>query len=133
MAVAVQDVQEHPWLGTGTASFQLFFNWMDYQLDDSVGWIGNTPLRILHDTGIVGLSVFLTYLGSLILAGRQALRVANHRLSVIIIALEVGLLFYAITFQSTEASLLSFTWIHVGCLAAAIAIIQSGRSQALDS
>jgi len=33
-----------------------------------------------------------------------------------------GLLLYAITFQASEATLLSFTWIHFGVLAAAVAV-----------
>jgi O-antigen ligase len=129
MAVAVEDVRVHPILGTGTASFQLVFNWGDYIGEDSAGWVGNTPLRILHDTGFVGLTVFLIFIGLLAIAARRAIRVAEPRTAAILIALEIGLLFYAITFQSTEASLLAFTWVHVGCLAAAVTITQSGRSR----
>jgi hypothetical protein len=125
MAVAVDDVRNHPVLGTGTASFQLFFNWSDYLVgEDSVGWVGNTPLRILHDTGFVGLSVFLIFIMLLELSARRARRVADRGTAANLIALEVGLLFYSITFQSTEASLLAFTWIHVGLLSAGVTIIK---------
>jgi hypothetical protein len=50
MAVAVKDIQARPMLGTGTASFHLFFDPADYPVGfsedaDEPGWIGNTPLR----------------------------------------------------------------------------------------
>jgi O-antigen ligase len=118
MAVAVQNVQAHPLLGTGTASFQVLFNWEDYLREDLPGWVGNTPIRILHDTGVVGLSTFLLFVGSLIWTGRKIIRVSTPETKSVLIALQAGLLLYAITFQSSEASLLSFTWVHLGLLGA---------------
>ena len=133
MAVAVEDVRSHPVFGTGTASFQLLFDWDDYvpsmKADKDAGaWVGNTPLRILHDTGLVGLAIFLMFIGSLAFAARRAIRLAGPRTAAILISLQIGLLLYAITFQSTEASLLAFTWVHVGCLAATVTILQLNRA-----
>lgn len=99
----------HPLLGTGTASFQLFFNWEEYSGDDSTGWVGNTPLRILHDTGAIGLAVFLAFIGSLLLTARKVVRMSRPKTKSFLIALQAGLLLYAITFQASEASLLAFT------------------------
>jgi len=136
MAAAVEDVRSHPLLGTGTASFQLLFDWDDYvpsmKADKDAGaWVGNTPLRIVHDTGLVGLAIFVIFLGGLALAARRAIRLAAPQTAAILIALEIGMLLYAITFQSTEASLLAFTWVHVGCLAAAVTILQSNGAAVL--
>lgn len=125
MAVAIQDVQAHPVFGTGTASFQLLFNWEDYLGEDLGGWVGNTPLRIVHDTGFVGLTVFLLFVGSLILAARKTIRFSPPKTKYALISLQAGLLLYAITFQSSEASLLAFTWIHFGVLAAAVTSAQA--------
>ncbi len=133
IAAAVQDVQTHPILGTGTASFQLFFDWNDYipgmraENDDPGGWVSNTPVRILHDTGVVGLIIFIGFLGSLAAAVYKAGRVAGPQTKVVLIALSAGLLLYAITFQATEATILAFTWVHLGLLATAVALIQSSR------
>lgn len=132
MAVAAEDVQAHPVLGTGTASFQLFFDWDDYLPgmqgeNDVAGWVGNTPLRILHDTGVVGLVVFLAFLWTLARAVRQAVRKAEYQTKTIMIALSAGLLLYAITFQATEATILAFTWVHLGLLAAAVKVVQLSR------
>lgn len=133
IAAAVQDVQAHPILGTGTASFQLFFDWNDYipgmrgENDDPGGWVSSTPVRILHDTGVVGLVVFLGFLGSLAAAVYKAGHIAGPQTKLVLIALSAGLVLYAITFQATEATILAFTWVHLGVLAAAVALVQSSR------
>ncbi|MGC2183025.1 MAG: O-antigen ligase family protein, partial [Terriglobales bacterium] len=113
MAVAVEDVQAHPVLGTGTASFHLFFDPADYPAGfagedaDEPGWISNTPLRILHDTGVVGLTTFLAFTGFLLSAVRSALRIATGKTAVVLTALLAGCVLYAITFQATEATMLA--------------------------
>jgi O-antigen ligase len=133
MLVAVENVQAHPLLGTGTASFQLLFNWKDYQGEDLGGWVGNTPLRILHDTGVIGLTVFLLFVGSLLLAARRIIRDSSPGTGIALIALQSGLLLYAITFQSSEASLLAFTWVHFGLLSAAVATAKPCHSVVADA
>jgi O-antigen ligase len=127
MGAALDDVKVHPVFGTGTSSFQLLFKLSDLGVavtyeDDDIGWISSTPLRILHDTGLVGLGIFLVFLGILARVTYRALKVATPSTKVSIVALSAGLLLYAITFQATEATLLTFTWIHLGLLAAAAAV-----------
>ena len=134
-AVAVDDVRVHPILGMGTSSFQLVFDWDDLGMPgmkgdtDEGGWISNSPLRILHDTGVVGLAVFMFFIGFLISAIRKALRAAPEPERAAIIALSAGLLLYAITFQATEATMLSFTWVHIGLLAATVVGVQKRRQE----
>lgn len=128
-AAGLEDIRMHPLLGTGTASFQLFFNWDDYMPGmggdtDAGGWLGNTPLRILHDTGIVGLLIFLLFLGSLALATRKTFRIADPQTRTMLLALSGGLVLYAITFQATEATMLAFTWVHLGVLGAIVQIVR---------
>lgn len=124
-AAGIEDVRAHPLLGTGTASFQLLFDWDDYipgisKDIDQGGWLGNSPLRILHDTGIVGLIVFLLFVTSLALATRKAYKTATQLVRSSLLALLAGLILYAITFQATEATMLAFTWVHFGLLAALV-------------
>ncbi len=133
LAAGLENVRAHPILGTGTASFQLLFDWDDYMPGmggdkDEGGWLGNTPLRILHDTGIVGLAIFIGFIYSLMAAVRRAFREANHELKKVLIALSGGLILYAITFQATEATILAFTWIHFGLLAAVASIAQARKA-----
>jgi O-Antigen ligase len=136
ITVALSDVGAHPWLGTGTNSFRLLFDWADYwplpqtiegEEDERGAWIGNTPVRILHDTGIFGLTVFGGFLFTLLSALRRAVRIAPSSVRMIIVALASGLILYAITFQATDATTLSFAWIHIGLIATATTIVQRER------
>ncbi len=127
LGIAIEHVMEHPILGQGTSSFQLLFRLSDMGIfvnyaDNDIGWISNTPVRVLHDTGIVGLAAFLGFVTYLGLGTYRAVRSASDSTKISIVALSAGLLLYAITFQATEATLLSFTWIHFGVLGAAVAV-----------
>jgi O-antigen ligase len=129
MGIALEDVQAHPLLGTGTASFHLSFDPADYPEGfagdaEEPGWISNTPLRILHDTGIVGLAAFLVFVGSLVAAVRAAAKKATGSSLTVLTAIFCGSVLYAITFQATEATMLAFTWVHIGLLAAAATILR---------
>jgi len=135
MGIALEDVQAHPILGTGTASFHLFFDPADYPEGfagdaEEPGWISNTPLRILHDTGVVGLVIFLFFVGSLVVGVRAAVKKATGTSLMVLTAIFCGSVLYAITFQATEATMLSFTWIHIGLLAAAVAKLQENPASA---
>src|SRR6185437_15742499 len=76
MGEATVDIAQHPILGSGTASFQLGFDYKDFGYGDVDvnGWIGNTELRILHDTGIIGLAAFAWFLIYVGLKGIRAIR-----------------------------------------------------------
>jgi hypothetical protein len=129
LSIAVDNIQAHPMLGTGTASFHLFFDPADFPQGfagdaEEPGWISNTPIRILHDTGAVGLTIFLFFVGSLVVAVRAAAKKATGNSLTILAALFCGCVLYAITFQATEATMLAFTWVHIGLLASAVAILQ---------
>lgn len=124
---AAQDIPAHPLLGSGTASFNLSFDWARYVpewTEVQTTWIGNTPLRILHDVGIIGLIAFLGFFASVWLRIRPLLRGASRHVS-ILFALWAGTLLYGISFQSTDGSILAFTWVHLGFLASASTIIMS--------
>src|SRR5207248_5632969 len=120
VGLALQNIERHPVLGSGTASFQLLVDWDDYlpgykdTKPEAGAWIGNTPLRILHDTGAIGLFVFLAFMWQLIIAFRRVVKNTTGTTAAILIALFAGTTFYAITFQATEATMLAFTWVHIG-------------------
>ena len=117
---ALQQVPQHPLLGSGTASFNLSFDWAQYipEWVSEKTWIGNAPIRILHDTGLIGLAVFAGFFISLWARIRRSLR-GSHRQVSILLALFVGGLPYVISFQSTDGTILAFTWVHLGLLASA--------------
>lgn len=124
---AIQDVPNHPILGSGTASFNLSFDWAAYipEWESDKTWIGNAPLRILHDTGIVGLTTMLGFLISVWLKIRRGLRELN---SPMLLALAAGAVLYGISFQSTDGTILAFFWVYLGFLASA-AILTTNSDQ----
>lgn len=131
LGAAIDDIQAHPVLGMGTDSLQLTFNMRDYtgyptEMDDEPGWISNSPVRVLHDTGVIGLGIFLAFLITLAVATIRAIRLAEGPTRSVVVALAAGLLVYAVTFQVTEATLLAFPWVHVGLLAATVGVIRRG-------
>lgn len=123
-ALAYQDILQHPILGTGVSSFQLTFDWSQIDPDTVGGWIDNSELRITHDTGLVGLAVFCSFLGFLIVACR---RVLKNELHPELLALAIASLVYAVSFQTTEGTLMAFTWVHIGLIACGISLYARDR------
>jgi O-antigen ligase len=117
---ALEEFSEHRLIGTGIASLQLSFDWSKYvpELQGKRSWVGNITIRILHDTGLIGLVIALGFLASLWWKIRLALRARTNR-TPILVALSAGALLYAISFQSTDGTLLAFPWVHLGFLSSA--------------
>lgn len=127
---AIQELPNHLLMGRGTASFNLSFDWANYipEWTSDKTWIGNAPLRILHDTGLIGLTAFLGFVVFLCLKIRRSFR-SKGPVSMLL-GLSAGALLYAISFQSTDGTILAFFWAHMGFLASA-AILET--NPALDA
>jgi O-antigen ligase len=131
---ALQEFSEHRLIGTGTASLQLSFDWGKYVPDwnDRTGnrsWVGNITVRILHDSGLLGMSAFLGFLGSLGWKIRLGLRGRSSQIPMLV-ALSAGALLYAISFQATDGSLSAFPWVHLGFLASAALFLKESNGSA---
>jgi len=126
---SLQDVPNHLLLGSGTASLQLSFDWGKYVPGwaDDAAWVGNVGVRILHDTGLLGLTAFLGFLVSLWLKIRRRLRGWSSQVPMLV-GLSAGALLYGISFQLTDGTILAFCWVHLGLLVSA-AILMNGPSQ----
>ena len=125
MVSAMDNVMAHPILGNGTASFQLLVSNEELGFGDGEDrgtWIGNTELRVLHDTGIVGLAMLVCFLGSLAL---RALKILKQNLRPELLALLFACAVYAVTFQATEGTLLEFFWVHIGFVGCAVSLYQN--------
>jgi oligosaccharide repeat unit polymerase len=138
LAESLQNIANHPLLGSGTASFQLFFDWATLipEWAGTATWIGNFLVRVLHDTGIVGLAALVGFIVSLVVKTRQGLRVAlvahdMHDTIPMLFALSAGALVYFICFQFTDGTTLAFCWVHLGFLASA-AIIAKRSGQTME-
>jgi hypothetical protein len=125
---AFEEVLKHPVLGGGTSSFQLEFDWqaLGEEWEDQ-GWIGNTEMRVLHDTGIVGLVIFIGFLVSL---SRRSKRVLKLEPNPMLIALLASALVYCISFQATEGTMLAFSWVHLGLIGCAIVVLVASKAGA---
>ncbi|HSS99352.1 MAG TPA: O-antigen ligase family protein, partial [Terriglobales bacterium] len=78
---AIQEVPGHLLIGRGTASFNLTFDWNKYipSWASEKTWIGNAPLRILHDTGLLGLASIFGFFVTVWLKIRPALRAPAYK------------------------------------------------------
>jgi O-antigen ligase len=128
---ALQEFSEHRLIGTGTASLQLSFDWRRYVPDwaGDTSWVGNITVRILHDTGLLGIAAFLGFLGSLGWKIRLGLRGRSSQVAMLV-ALSAGALLYAISFQATDGTLSAFPWVHLGFLASAAILIKESNESA---
>jgi hypothetical protein len=124
---AFEEILKHPMLGGGTSSFQLAFDWQSLGEDwEDQGWIGNTEIRVLHDTGIVGLVIFIAFLMSLYRQSRKVLKVESNPE---LLALLAAALVYCISFQATEGTLLAFSWVHLGLIGCAISVFLASKPE----
>lgn len=123
---ALREVPSHPFLGSGTASFNLTFDWASFvpEWAGETTWIGNTPIRVLHDNGLVGLATLVGFGVTVCWKIRKKL-LNGSALVPMLLALEAGALVYCISFQSTDGTVLAFTWVQLGFLASA-AILADG-------
>ena len=121
IGMAVDDIIQHPVLGNGTSSFQLLVSNRELGLGDTdIGaWIGNVEMRVLHDTGIVGLAILLYFLVYLAVPAWKLLR---RQFQPELLGLMLAALVYSLTFQATEGTLLAFAWVHLGLIGCAISI-----------
>jgi len=121
LGVALQHILESPILGSGTSSFQVMFDFKEigYVEEQSSGWISNTEMRVLHDTGVLGLAALSWFVLYLIVRG---VKIARRTGSPELAGLLLSSVVYLVSFQATDGTLLAFCWVHLGMIAVAIAV-----------
>jgi O-antigen ligase len=120
-AGALDDIADSPLLGHGTSSFQLLFapGAAESIVGTNVPWIANSELRILHDTGAIGLGLFLLFLGALL---RKAWPLLRRGSEPALLALLTSAVVYCVSFQATEGTILAFPWVHLGLIGCVVAM-----------
>jgi O-Antigen ligase len=104
-----------PVLGYGSGSYSYVFG------AAAIGWLGNLPLHILFDTGIVG---FVLLLIALVAAGRAAFRALSAVVTAwepahfVLFGLVAAGLALLVTYEFTDGTWLGFTWVFLGMLVA---------------
>ena len=115
-----------PVLGNGSGSYVYVYG------PDGGGWIGNLPLHVLFDTGIVG---FILLLVALVAAARPAilaLRAAGSSWETthfVLFALVAAGLAQLLSYEFTDGSWLGFTWVYLGMLVAAARLATSSSQR----
>ncbi len=122
--LAINDIAAHPWFGMGSNSFGVLWDW---ETDEGTepAWVGNIFIRIWHDSGVVGLLLFLAFVGTLVSQAWKLFKRQRYTaIGSLAAALLVGLVVLTVAFQATEASTLAFTWVHLGLLRGFVGISQ---------
>ena len=122
--LALQQAVQHPFVGWGTFSFapltaqgndfQQYENWRRL-------WISDYFLLAFHDTGIVGLGLWIGMLWSCLARGLRAVRAAaaaDPRYAARVLVLGVAIVGFLIPFLTTSGFSLGFPWLFMGLLGA---------------
>jgi O-antigen ligase len=109
LRIGAGDIMSHLLLGNGTASFG------ERHLDNGQPeHLANLELAVLYDTGIVGLLIFLGFLGTIAYAAWR------RRDDPYVAGLGMTALVIAVTDAATETTELMITWLLLGLLVMAI-------------
>jgi O-antigen ligase len=116
--VAIADINRHPIIGNGTASLQLLADPNSESILGERPWVSNAPVRVLHDTGTVGLILLGLFFAVIV---RRAIKASSQggREAHLVSTLLAGCLLYAFSFQATDGTMLAFFWVHIGLLVSA--------------
>jgi O-antigen ligase len=122
--VAIEDINRHPIIGNGTASLQLLADPNSESILGERPWVSNAPVRVLHDTGTVGLILLGLFFAGIT---RQAIKASSQkgREARLVSTLLAGCLLYAFSFQATDGTMLAYFWVHMGLLASATACAEN--------
>ena len=121
---ALEQSRQHLLIGWGTFSFaplalqgsdfRQFDNWQNL-------WIGNYFLLALHDTGIIGLTLWVGLISTILVRGVRAvrwLRGVNQVASSRAVALVCAVTTLLIPFLATSGFSLGYSWLLIGLLGA---------------
>jgi hypothetical protein len=127
--LALDQTLLHPILGWGTysfaplaaqgADFARFEGWRSL-------WIGNYLLLALHDTGVVGLAMWLCMLWSIVSRGLRAwkeLRPIDPETATRCLALSLAIVSLLVSFLATTGFSLGFPWMLIGLLGAHVRLM----------
>jgi O-antigen ligase len=131
-SLALDQTAAHPWIGWGTftfapltaqgADFQQFENWRNL-------WIGNYALLAVHDTGIIGLGLWVGLLSSILRRGIRAARTFGAPAFAITAAFATLL----IPFLATSGFSLGYPWLLAGMIGACARLAHPSHGEAMSA
>jgi O-antigen ligase len=107
---ALAIIPRHALVGWGTKSYGQLFDWVSVQ---SQGWLGNVVLRVLMDTGVVGLLLFSGVVGGVIWKAMPHLRRQDEPRDIVPFVMLLSLF---VCFLLTDGSVLAYFWLVLGLL-----------------
>ena len=122
--LALEHTLQHPILGWGTYTFApLVAQGNDFAQFEGWRslWIGNYLLLALHDTGVVGLAMWLGMLWSIVSRGLRAWltsRDIDREVAARLLALTAATVSLLVSFLATTGFSLGFPWLLIGLLGA---------------
>lgn len=120
-SLALSSWQERPILGWGAGSMAPLHGTEHLRF----GWVGNLAIRVLLDTGALGLLLFCLFVATLLIAALGALRRAPPGyLRTALLSLVLGYLGLLVAYMVTDATLLAAPWIHAGLIGAGSRVVQ---------
>lgn len=70
---ALLDFYRHPLIGNGTFSLSVLWPHLNAQFGTTGAWVGQTVIGVLHDTGLIGVGLFISFILLLITQGIRTL------------------------------------------------------------
>ena len=120
-----------PVLGWGTGGFERVFQ-IGYA--HGIPWVENWVIQALFDTGALGLCVLVALVAKLGLDAVHSLRdCLDPAMESTILSLLVSSSALMVSYLSTSAMWLSFTWVHLGFLGSATRVAILGRDKELPA
>jgi hypothetical protein len=109
---------DRPWIGNGTFSYS-YLNAQRARGEGPLGnaWISNLLLLVLHDTGLIGMAVFLALLWAIFYEAKQTienLRGSHYKCDAL--AYQAAFLSLLVAFLATSAFSYGYTWILIGMI-----------------
>ena len=123
-ALALGQTVEHPIIGYGTFTFApLVAQGLDFSSFEGWRsiWIGNFVLLALHDTGVIGLLLWIALIWSIVaraIRSMRALVTTDPEVAARILALTAALASMLISFLATTGFSLGYPWLLIGLLGA---------------
>ena len=110
--LAYADISNSPLLGSGAISYGQH-HLIKTQYGSKPAFLGNWLVRIVYDTGLVGLLLFLAFALPIVWPGRSVVN-AYGEVASVARALVCGCVVIAVAYLATDALLLVWPWILLG-------------------
>jgi O-antigen ligase len=129
MARAIELIKRHPWIGCGPGQARLINSALRFYDPESAvqnrgTGTSNLFLSVLFQRGILGLSLFLAFLGLLFFKTIKTLKIMrDDLLKAVLRSLFISFCGLFFTFMFTENHLLAFFWIQIGLMVSVLHLV----------